>query len=176
YTVELVTVGSLNDAGVLALADDGTVKDVRFSLVQVEGQWRINQLPDGIHLDAAQFRALFNTQTLYFYDPTYTYAVPDVRWMLNTVDQTTTIVNALLDGPADYLEGAVVTAFPKEAALYRDTIPVSSYTAQVDFTDETFQGVSELARHRMFQQLELTLQRYPGISEVHMTRERAGLN
>src|SRR5699024_5690036 len=47
--------------------------------------------------------------------------------------------------------------------------------AQVDFTDETLRGMSELARHRMFQQLELTLQRYPGISEVNMTRERSSL-
>ena len=159
----------------LELADDGATRNHKFTLTQVDGQWRIDQLPDGINLDAAQFRALFNTQTLYFYDPTYTYAVPDVRWMLNTVDQTSTIVNALLDVPADYLEGAVVTAFPPDAELYRDTVPVSSAIAQVDFTDETFRGASELARYRMFQQLELTLQRYPGISEVTMTRERASL-
>lgn len=175
YTVELVTVGSLDDAGVLELADDGATRNHKFSLVQVDGQWRIDQLPDGINLDAAQFRALFNTQTLYFYDPTYTYAVPDVRWMLNTADQTSTIVTALLEGPANYLEGAVVTAFPQGAELYRDTVPVSSGIAQVDFTDETLRGMSELARHRMFQQLELTLQRYPGISEVNMTRERSSL-
>lgn len=176
YTVELVTVGSLDEAGVLELAADGTTRDVEFGLTQVDGQWRINQVPDGIHLDAAQFRALFNTQTLYFYDPTYQYAVPDVRWMLNTSDQTATIVNALLAGPAAYLEGAVVTAFPDQAELYRETVPVSSAVAQVDFTDETFQGMSDIARHRMYQQLALTLQRYPGISEVTMTRERSILN
>src|SRR5699024_435978 len=175
YTVELVTMGSLDDAGVLELADDGSTRNHEFSLTQVDGQWRIDQLPDGINLDAAQFRALFNTQTLYFYDPTYTYAVPDVRWMLNTEDQTSTLVTALLGGPADYLEGAVVTAFPAGAELYRDTVPVSSGIAQVDFTDETLRGMSELARHRMYQQLELTLQRYPGISEVNMTRERSSL-
>src|SRR5699024_4922654 len=88
YTVELASVGSLDDAGVLELADDWETPDFDFSLVQVDGQWRIDALPDGISLDSAQFRALFNTQTLYFYDPTYTYAVPDVRWMLKTSDQT----------------------------------------------------------------------------------------
>lgn len=175
YTVELFTVGSLDDAGVLQLTGEGTTRNHEFRLTQVDGQWRIDQLPDGINLDAAQFRALFNTQTLYFYDPTYAYAVPDVRWMLNTVDQTSTIVKALLDGPASYLEGAVVTAFPPNAELYRDTVPVSSAIAQVDFTDETFQSMSDLARYRMFQQLELTLQRYPGVSEINMTRERASI-
>lgn len=176
YTVDLVTVGSLDDAGVLQLADEGTTTSAQFSLVQVDGQWRINQLPNGINLDAAQFRALFNTQTLYFYDTTFAYAVPDVRWMLNTADQTTTIVDALIQGPAGYLEGAVVTAIPSDAEMYRDAVPVSSGIAQVDFTDETFRDMSELARHRMHQQLELTLQRYPGISEVTMTRERAALD
>ena len=175
YTVELAVVGSLDDVGVLEIADDGATREADFGLVQVDGQWRIDEVPDGIHLDAAQFRALFNTQTLYFYDPTYQYAVPDVRWMLNTPDQPTTIVNALLDGPARYLEGAVVTAFPADADLYRDVVPVTSGIAQVDFTDETFQNTSELGRYRMAQQLELTLQRYPGISELAMTRERTTL-
>lgn len=176
YTVELSSVGSLDDAGVLELADEGAAQDFEFSLVQVDGQWRINELPDGISLDSAQFRALFNTHTLYFYDPTYSYAVPDVRWILRTSDQTASIVQALLDGPANYLNGAVVTAFPDDSQLFRGTVPVSTSTAQVDLTDETFQDTSELTRYRMHQQLELTLQQYPGVSDVTMTRERAVLD
>lgn len=173
YSVELSSVGSLDDAGVLELADDGETQNFEFSLVQVNGQWRIDELPDGISLDSAQFRALFNTQTLYFYDPTYTYAVPDVRWMLNTSDQTATIVEALLNGPANYLDGAVVSAFDEDAELFRDIVPVSTSTAQVDLTNETFEETSSLTRHRMHQQLELALQRYPGVSDVVMTRERS---
>lgn len=173
YSVELSSAGSLDDAGVLELADDGETQNFKLSLVQVDGQWRIDELPDGISLDSAQFRALFITQTLYFYDPTYTYAVPDVRWMLNTSDQTATIVQALLDGPANYLDGAVVSAFDEDAELFRDIVPVSTSTAQVDLTDETFADTSDLTRHRMHQQLELALQRYPGVSDVSMTRERA---
>lgn len=176
YSVELSSVGSLDDTGVLQLADDGETQNFEFSLEQVDGQWRIDELPDGISLDSAQFRALFNTQTLYFYDPTYSYAVPDVRWMLNTSDQTATIVQALLDGPAHYLDGAVVSAFPTDSQLFRDTVPVSTSTAQVDLTDETFENTSEITRHRMHHQLELSLQRYPGVSEVAMTRERAVLD
>lgn len=175
YSVELLSVGSLDDTGVLELADDGETKEFEFSLVQVDGQWRINEVPDGISLDSAQFRALFNTQTLYFYDPSYSYAVPDVRWLLNTSDQTAAIVKAMLDGPADYLDGAVVSAFSSDADLLGNTIPVSSSTAQVDFTANTFRDTSELTRYRMQQQLELTLERYPGISDVTMTEERSVL-
>lgn len=176
YTVELSVVGSLDDAGVLQIADDGATRAAEFGLVQVDGQWRIHEPPDGIHLDAAQFRALFNTQTLYFYDPTYTYAVPDVRWMLNTPDQPTTIVQALMQGPAEYLEGAVVTALPTEAELYREAVPITSGIAQVDFTNETFDNTTELGQYRMAQQLDMTLQRYPGISDVAITRERTTLS
>lgn len=176
YSVELSAVGSLDDAGVLELADDGATKNFEFSLTQVDGQWRIDELPDGISLDSAQFRALFNTQTLYFYDPTYQFAVPDVRWILNTPDQTTYIVNALLDGPAEYLDGAVVSAFPQDAELFRENVPISSSAARVDFTAETFDGTSELTQHRMHQQLDMTLQRYPGIDEVAMTAERATID
>lgn len=175
YTVELAVVGSLDDAGVLEVADEGATREADFRLTQVDGQWRIDELPDGIHLDAAQFRALFNTQTLYFYDPTYEYAVPDVRWMLNTPDQPTTVVNALLAGPAEYLQGAVVTAFPADADLNRESVPVANGVAQVDLTSDTFQNTSELGQYRMVQQLELTLQRYPGISDLEVTRQRADL-
>lgn len=173
FSVELSQVGSLDDGGVLELSDDGETQDFEFSLVQVDGQWRIDELPDGISLDSAQFRALFNTQTLYFYDPTYSYAVPDIRWMLNTSDQTATIVETLLEGPADYLEGAVVSAFDTNAELFADVIPVSTGTAQVDLTDETFADTSDLTRHRMHQQLELALERYPGVSDVVMTNQRS---
>lgn len=176
YTVELTTVGSLDDAGVLEVSNEGTTQQSEFRLEQLDGQWRIDELPDGINLDAAQFRALFNTQTLYFYDPTYEYMVPDLRWMLNTPDQTVTIVQALLNGPATYLEGAVVSAFPPEAELYQPAIPVSSATAQVDLTATTFEGASVLTQYRMYQQLDLTLQRYPGISDVTLSQERATLD
>src|SRR5699024_6706214 len=131
YNVELSSVGSLDNSGVLELADDGETKEFEFSLVQVEGQrrideitdginvvvcvvgvpdtvgvlelayvvatnesasslvqvdgqWPIDQVPDGISLASSQLRALFNTQPLYLYDPSYSYAVPDVRWLLNT--------------------------------------------------------------------------------------------
>src|SRR5699024_11284554 len=60
-----------------------------------------------------------------------------------------------------------------DAELFRDIVPVSTSTAQVDLTDETFADTSELTRHRMQQQLELALERYPGVSDVSMTRERS---
>src|SRR5699024_6076566 len=69
YKVELSSVGSVDNSGVLELADDGETKEFEFILVQVDGQWRIDEVLDGISLDSSQFRALFNTQTLYFYDP-----------------------------------------------------------------------------------------------------------
>ena len=47
-----------------------------------------------------------------------------------------------MNGPAEYLEGAVVTAFPAEAELYRDTVPITNGIAQVDFTHETFENPS----------------------------------
>ena len=80
-------------------------------LAQVDGEWRISKLPDGTAIPEETFKVIYGAYPIYFYDPTFTYAVPDVRWFIKkkTVKSMT---SALLGGPAPYLKGAVVSAFP----------------------------------------------------------------
>ena len=54
----------LDDAGVLELSDDGATQDHKFSLVQVDGQWRIDRYLTQI-LDARS-SSLFNLRPCTF--------------------------------------------------------------------------------------------------------------
>nr|WP_231366464.1 LpqB family beta-propeller domain-containing protein [Zhihengliuella flava] len=142
-------------------------------LRQVDGQWRIAESPDGTLLERSSFEAVFSAYPLYFYDPTYRYAVPDYRWFAARQSLAAALVSALLDGPSSYLENAAVSAFPSDSALARNSVPVSAGTAEVDFAENLFEGVPDLQRQRMEQQLQITLQGVTDIGSVVMTVNQA---
>ena len=62
---------------------DAQTMELPFRFTEEGGEWRISQAPDGTIFAAAIFDRLFAKRSLYFYDPTFTYLVPDVRWDLN---------------------------------------------------------------------------------------------
>ncbi|WP_051389084.1 LpqB family beta-propeller domain-containing protein [Arthrobacter sp. 35W] len=160
YTVDFAVASVVDASGILAAAAAGAVETVRFTLGQVDGQWRITSVPDGVMLQAANFATIYSPYTLYFYDPGFTFGVPDVRWLAGRASTTaTSIVRAMLDGPAPYLKGAVASAFPDGIRLARDSVPVNNGVAQVDLTAEPLLAASVAARQQMQAQLLVTLQR-----------------
>ena len=86
---------------------------------KVGGQWRISELPNGIVLSRDNFENSFSEYPLYFFDPDFRYLVPDVRWFPNCSGTVADrIVNALLAGPSNWLQGGVVTtAFPADVKV-----------------------------------------------------------
>lgn len=171
YNVTFNVVSSVDSAGVLAPARPGTKETIVMKMVQVEGEWRIADTPDGIVLQDGTFQTLFNPISLYFYDPTFTYGVPDVRWLAGGTSPTA-IVRALLDGPAPYLNGAVVSAFPNGIALERDSVAVSNREAQVGLTAKALLDTGVKQRQQMHAQLLITLQK--GLNSVSAVQFLAG--
>lgn len=176
YTVQFDVESMVDSDGVLTDMPENSTEAMTVETEEVDGEWRISKVPDGISLDSAQFSALYASHTLYFYDRSYRYAVPDVRWFLNRQGQSTQVVEALLDGPAPYLDGAVASAFGESAELDATSVPVDSGTAEVQVSQETAEGASDLALQRMQQQLELTLSGMARIDEVEMRTENNRLS
>jgi hypothetical protein len=120
--VSVDPVAEVNASGEYRELDSSKPTPLRYSFAKVDGQWRISGAPDGIVIDETTFSYVFSPQALYFFDPSFTYLVPDLRWFPRGATAPTRIVKALLAGPASWLAQAVSTAFPDGTELTADAV------------------------------------------------------
>lgn len=135
-----------------------TTRTVSYSFAQVNGQWRISSAPQGITLERPIVDLIYLTYPIYFFEPSYRFLVPDVRWFARASSTTTRVTKALLAGPAAWLGsgGAVVTAFPPGTALVANSVPVIKDVATADFTS-ALNAADPLSLARIKQQLAASL-------------------
>lgn len=167
FNYELDLAYTVDGDGVATQLPEGTKENIPATMTLVDGEWRISQIPDGTAIPEETFKVIYGAYPIYFYDPTFTYAVPDVRWFIKkkTVKAMT---SALLGGPAPYLKGAVVSAFPSGIKLARESVPVVSGAAQVDLTAKDLVEASNEDRLRMQTQLALTFRSQPDVINVEL--------
>lgn len=139
-----------------------SVQVLDFSFVKEDEQWRISKAPPGIVLAESTFLTIFSKHSLYFYDLSLQYMVPDERWFPGGTTATR-IVSALLDGPPEWLKGSVVSQFPDGTKLTPGTtVTIDSTVAQVDLTSE---AAAADARQRQLMQLQLA-QSLSSVAEI----------
>jgi len=173
-TYTLTASATVDAAGEYTEVVRPTSSTLSFQFAKEHGQWRISYAPDGVILSPASFDSVFQPHTLYFYDPTYRYLVPDERWFLARSSTSTRIVGALLDGPSDWLKGAVVSSFPEGTQLSLNAVTIDSGSAQVDLTSDALKA-STLEKVRMADQLTASLSSVATISSVDITVEGTAL-
>ncbi len=79
-----------------------------FRLVRVDGEWRIENPPEGLLIEANTFAAAFKPYNVYFLDSTRTKVVPDTRWFTGARDALPSrLVTAIEQGPSQWLVDAV---------------------------------------------------------------------
>ena len=128
-----------------------------FTFVREGDEWRISSAPPGIVLSADRFPQVFGEYALYYFDPTYQFLVPEIRWFPNRSSTSIRAVSALLAGQANWLSnGVLVSAFPAGTALGDGLVSIASGVATVDLTDEA-RDSSPQERDRMRQQLSSSL-------------------
>lgn len=169
--LQVEVAGYIDAAGIRRNVGPGTTESMTVQMEQVEGQWRVAEIPSGIMISTADAANLLQSHELYFYSSSYQYWVPDVRWFVNRQGIATNIVTALINGPAPYLQGAVTSAFPENAALAVESVPIESGTATIDFTQDILTATDNLRRQQMEQQLRVTL---TGLNTVNSVELRAG--
>ncbi|WP_285313349.1 LpqB family beta-propeller domain-containing protein [Pseudarthrobacter sp. fls2-241-R2A-168] len=167
YNYELDVAYTVDSDGIATQSPEGTIEKIPVTVTQVDGQWRISALPDGTAIAEETFKVIYGAYPIYFYDPTFTYAVPDVRWFIKN-KTVKAMTSALLAGPAPYLRGAVASAFPSGIKLARESVPVVSGAAQVDLTAKELTETSPEDRLRMQMQLTLTFRSQPDVVNVEL--------
>jgi hypothetical protein len=139
---------------------------LQFSFVQEGKQWRISQAPPGIVLSENNFPQVFGEYPLFFFDPTNTFLVPDVRWFPTRSSTPNRIVASLLNGQSPWLSGGVlVSAFPPGTRLGDGLVDISSGAATVDLSEEA-RAATAVERERMRQQISSSL---AAVSSVRIT-------
>ena len=149
-------IAEVNGIGEYNEVESSAVVPLRYQFVQVGGQWRINSAPNGTVIDQSTFRDVFSAQALYFFDPGFTFLVPDLRWYPRGAATLTKIVNGMLAGPSPWLAGAVVTAFPGGTKLTADAVQVVARDAKVDLNSEAL-NADRVTLQRMRAQLSNSL-------------------
>lgn len=171
YHYELDVVYTVDPDGIATQSPEGTVEKIPVTVAQVDGEWRISDIPDGTAIPEETFKVIYGAYPIYFYDPTFTYAVPDIRWFIKN-KTVKAMTSALLAGPAPYLRGAVASAFPSGIKLARESVPVVSGAAQVDLTAKELMATSAEDRLRMQMQLTLTFRSQPDVVNVELRADQ----
>lgn len=142
------------------------------ALEQVGGQWRIATPPEGLVMTAFDFTREFAAYASYFFDPELEVLVPDLTYLPVRGNVPTLLVDELLDGPTDWLDPAVRSAFDPGVTLRSGSVVLTGTVAQVDLTGQVAAASPE-RRDRMAAQLAWTLRQAPGVSDVALLADGA---
>ncbi|EPR77612.1 Lipoprotein LpqB [Leifsonia rubra CMS 76R] len=127
-----------------------------FEFERQDGEWRIASAPPGVVLSSNGFEVSFEEQVLYYFDPSFSYLIPDLRWFPARQSSQSRAVQALLLADSPWLQqGVVLTAFPAATTL-GNAGSVTGGRAVVDLSTEAL-SANAVARERMRQQLSATL-------------------
>ncbi|MCE7082378.1 LpqB family beta-propeller domain-containing protein [Streptomyces sp. ST2-7A] len=167
------------DAGHVYEPEEGVYRE-RLSLRQVDDEWRIDRLPDGLVLGESDFRRIHRGVNRYYYADAGPEAslVPGASGVLvadpiqvrSRVDPVGEAVAALIDGPSPWLEPVVTTHFPEDARLVGDSRPAPDESGVLTLR---LGGLpADLGRTRCERMAAQTLHTVRGVGAAEVTEVR----
>ncbi|MFF9482528.1 LpqB family beta-propeller domain-containing protein [Streptomyces sp. NPDC014733] len=150
-------------------------------LIKEKGQWRIDRLPNGLVLGQSDFQRIYQSVNKYYFASYKTESqepkarrdvlVADPVYLRRRIDPITASVQALLDGPSNWLNQVTVSQFPSRTRLASRSLSLDDSNAlRVKLTKEAVSTDTGQCR-RMAAQLFFTVQdmtRASKISEVEL--------
>ena len=166
-TVAIGVSAQVDSQGHYTVAPSGSKVNLRFKLVQFHGEWRIAKAPNAVVMIRPVFEVIFRSYEIYFFDHTYRYLIPDLRWFPARASTATRLVNALLSGPSAWLTSAVSAPLPAGAKLAIDAVTVDKKSALVNLSSQSLKASA--AQLRWFKaQASATLTQLTGIDSVQI--------
>lgn len=159
--------------------EEGTYKE-RIHVAREGGEWRIDDLPPGLVLGVADFQRIYRSVNKYYFAELGASGpvkgreilVADPVYLRKRIDPVTSTVNAVLDGPTNWLDPVAATAFPTGTKVVDQHLSVDDSNALKIRLNGKAAGTNEGQCRRMAAQLLYTVQDQSAkVSEVVLQRE-----
>ncbi|UQX87527.1 LpqB family beta-propeller domain-containing protein [Jatrophihabitans telluris] len=160
--VQYRQVGEISAAGIFTPETAGTgvgkASTAVYTTRKVNGQWRIDSLPNGVFIRSTSFatRYLDRPLPLYFFDSTGTRLVPDIRYSALAEDEPVAqwLFTQLLAGPRPELQAAVQSEIPDSVDPKRAAVKLSGDVVEVELPGSS--QLDSASRARLAIQLAFT--------------------
>lgn len=133
------------------------------------GEWRIANPPQGLLISHYLFNQFYQQVNVYYYDPSYTTLVPDPIFLPQGNQNATTLMQALLRGPSQWLGAGAVSAIPPQTRLSVNAAPITADQVVDVSLSEQITGLGEDQRSRIAGQIIWTLSQVSGVNGVRIT-------
>jgi len=153
------------------ISEPGANRVLEFRLLQEGGEWRIASAPNLTTLLAPNYSVLFKAVPVYFWDKSFSYLVPDVRWFPTRASLSTKLTNAMIAGPSPWLAPAVQNILPAGTKLNINSVTVDAGTASIDFSASALK-VPTWKRPYLRSQILATLGSVEGVTQITISVER----
>ncbi|WP_022868117.1 GerMN domain-containing protein [Schaalia vaccimaxillae] len=163
--VHVPAVASVDEGGILSLAS-GSQIDQTFTLVQENGEWRIDSPDDSFIISQSSFTASYELTNLWFPSMTGDALVADPRWY-PARRLSGYLLAGLVAGPRSSLNSAVTNAVPGGTTIPSQGVEISDRTAKVSLNAAVPE--SEEARRLLAWSVLTTLVQATSVSNVTLT-------
>ena len=171
YSTSIISV--VDENGVLTSSSEARTHDWHFGFTNVNGEWRLSDVPDLTLVTEATFSSAYAEYTAYFYNHDRTAFVPDVRVFARQGDPVTSVARAVIAGPSQFLPNAS-TAFPAGSELVTAPVDVEAGKATVDVSDKVIEA-SIKDQQDMLSQLGASLGQITDITTTAMSVNRVSM-
>ncbi|MEE1616911.1 LpqB family beta-propeller domain-containing protein [Brachybacterium sp. J153] len=165
--LHLQTLSVVDQRGVRSHLASPLAREIEIGVELIEGQWRISDVPDGIHLSEAAFETLYSPTRLYFVDPRSAHLVPDHRWFAAQRGPAA-ILEGLRQGPVEMLRPAVRSEIPDSAEIALAEITTSPDGTLQVVVPAPITALPTARRALALAQMEASLRSMPALAEVQL--------
>jgi hypothetical protein len=169
--LSVTRVGQVDSTGRYRAEASATTTQTLGMAQNEDSQWRISSLPDGIVIPEDVFRVDYVPTPIYFPSTDGQFLVPDLR-VFSRQAAATAAVKQFLDGPPQYLYGAVGAVVPSGTRLTTNAVGVADGVATVNLS-AAMSRASESARATVWSCLQATLTTLPNVHAVEFQIESA---
>lgn len=166
FAVTVTVVGEVDATGRYTTIPS-QAQTLSYDIVDIDGQFRIARADPGTVVSRNAFANAFDAYPLYFFDRSFDFLVPDLRWFPVTPRSVAgRIVDELLAGPTSWLASGVLTsAFPGGTV---GKVEYEAPVVQVNLSADV-RAESATTQLRMLQQLRASLDALGNVNDVQVT-------